>query len=158
MIIGSKGVPPTIRSSTGVSPVVPPSSTGVSPVKPPASAGDTKRLADLKKACEQFEAVFAKKLLGEMRKGVQETPLGDSAGSEIYKDMMDQALADSMASQGSLGIAKMLYKQFENQVAAAISPPAAGAPISPPAPGGESEPKRAGEGMPAPANTKNGFR
>lgn len=89
----------------------------------------TKNLAGLKKACEQFEAVFAKKLLGEMRKGVQETPLGDSAGSEIYRDMMDQALADAMASQGALGISKMLYKQFENQVAAAVNPPAPGGEI-----------------------------
>jgi len=29
----------------------------------------TKALKDLKKACEQFEAVFAKQLIGEMRKG-----------------------------------------------------------------------------------------
>lgn len=75
-----------------------------------------KQLKGLKKACEQFESVFAKKLLSEMRKGVKETPLGDSAGSEIYKDMMDQAIADSIATQGSLGIGKMLYKQFEKQV------------------------------------------
>jgi peptidoglycan hydrolase FlgJ len=91
-------------------------SAGVSPAqaaKPPES----KQLKDLKKACEQFEAVFAKKLLSEMRKGVKEVQLGDAAGSEIYKDMMDQAIADSMAKQGALGIGKMLYKQFEKQVA-----------------------------------------
>jgi Rod binding domain-containing protein len=52
-----------------------------------------------------------------MRKGVKEIQLGDAAGSEIYKDMMDQAIADSMGHQGALGIGKMLYKQFEKQVA-----------------------------------------
>jgi flagellar protein FlgJ len=79
----------------------------------------SKELAGLKKACEQFEAVFAKQLLGEMRKGVKETPIGgDQAGSAIYKDMMDQSTADTIAHQGALGIGKMLYKQFEKQVAA----------------------------------------
>jgi peptidoglycan hydrolase FlgJ len=84
-----------------------------------------KELANLKKACEQFEAVFAKQLLSEMRKGVQETKIGDQAGSAIYKDMMDQTIADSVAHQGALGIGQMLYKQFEKQVAAgAIQSPA----------------------------------
>lgn len=84
---------------------------------------DSKQLKDLKKACEQFESVFAKKLLSEMRKGVQEVQLGDGAGSAIYKDMMDQALADAMAKQGALGIGKMLYRQFEKQVGATPSSP-----------------------------------
>ncbi len=82
---------------------------------PPAN---TKDLVALKKACEQFEAVFAKQLLSEMRKGVQETSLGDQAGSDIYKDMMDQAIGDSMAHQGALGIGQMLYKEFAAQVGA----------------------------------------
>lgn len=78
----------------------------------------SKELRDLKKACEQFEAVFAKKLLSEMRRGVKETQIGDQAGSEIYRDMMDQAIADSIAHRGSLGIGDLLYKQFEKQVTA----------------------------------------
>lgn len=77
-----------------------------------------KELAALKKACESFEAIFAKRLLGEMRKGVQDSMGGKAPGAEIYKDMMDQAIAESMAKQGSLGISRMLYKQFEKQVAA----------------------------------------
>jgi peptidoglycan hydrolase FlgJ len=81
----------------------------------------SKELAGLKKACEQFEAIFAKQLLGEMRKGVKEAMIGDQAGSAIYKDMMDQSIADSIAHQGALGIGKMLYKQFEKQVASAQS-------------------------------------
>ena len=87
----------------------------ITPAAPPAT---TKELKGLKKACEQFEAVFAKQLLSEMRKGTEETQMGDQAGSAIYKDMMDQAIGDSIAHQGALGIGQMLYKQFAAQVAA----------------------------------------
>jgi len=69
-------------------------------------------LAKLKTATQGFEAVFAKKLLGEMRKGIKDS-LGDKApGSDMYKDMMDQTVADSIASKGALGIGKMLYTQY----------------------------------------------
>jgi len=80
---------------------------------PPAT---TKDLKALKKACEQFEAVFAKQLIKEMRKGIKSSPMGDQAGSAIYQDMMDQSIGDSIAHSGSLGIGQMLYKQFAAQV------------------------------------------
>lgn len=90
----------------------------------PATANDpaTKQLRDLKKACQQFEAVFAKQLLSEMRKGVQQTSMGDKAGSAIYQDMMDQTIADAVAKKSGLGIGSMLYKQFEAQVEASSTP------------------------------------
>lgn len=83
-----------------------------------------KQLAGLKKACEQFEAVFAKQLLGEMQKG-SKSAFGDQPGGEIYKDMMDQSLADSISKRGALGIGQMLYKQFEKQVGGPAPIPAA---------------------------------
>jgi len=86
----------------------------------------TKELKSLKKACEQFEAVFAKQLLSEMRKGMPDTSIGDQAGSDIYKDMMDQAIGDSMARQGALGIGQMLYKEFAAQVAGSSTAPTQG--------------------------------
>ena len=90
-------------------------------VESAAGSAHSKQLKELKKACEQFEAVFAKQILGEMRKGIKETQIGnDQSGSAIYKDMMDQAIADSIGHQGGLGIGKMLYKQFEKQVSASL--------------------------------------
>jgi flagellar protein FlgJ len=104
------------------------SATGAVPVA--AAPGRSKELGALKKACEQFEAVFAKQLLGEMRKGLKDTQFGDQAGAAIYKDMMDQAIGDSIAHQGALGIGKMLYKQFEKQVAGTAGEPAEAATAS----------------------------
>lgn len=87
------------------------------------AAVDPKR-RQLKKACEQFEAIFAKELLGEMRKSTHQINLGgDQTGSEIYKDMMDQAIADAMAHQGALGIGKILYRQFEKALASSTDTP-----------------------------------
>ena len=99
----------------------------VTPVQPQASPASTHRLKELKKACEQFEAVFSKQLISEMRKGIKSS-MGDQPGSAIYQDMMDQAIGDSMAHQGALGIGQLLYKQFAKQVSAGVQPAATNIP------------------------------
>lgn len=80
--------------------------------------GAKPELAKLKKATDGFETMFVKKLLTEMRKGVKEVSFGDSTGSEVYQDLMDQAVAESVSKGGSLGIGKILYKQFAPQIIA----------------------------------------
>lgn len=69
---------------------------------------------DLKKATQQFEGYFLHELLKEMRKTVPDDKLlGDQGhGQEIFRDMMDQTLSDSMSSRGDVGIAKMMYDQL----------------------------------------------
>ena len=93
-----------------------------STAKQAANPVTEKRLRDLKRATEQFEAVFTKQLVSEMRKGIKST-MGDQPGRAIYQDMMDQAIGDSMAHQGALGIGQLLYKQFAKQVAGGSMPP-----------------------------------
>jgi Rod binding domain-containing protein len=80
--------------------------------------GASKDLKALKKATQEFEAVFAKKLLSEMRKGLKETSFGDTLGKDMYEDMMDDTMSKTMAEQGSLGIGKILYKDFAPKVVA----------------------------------------
>ena len=78
---------------------------------PPAL--DKKHL-DLKKATQQFEAYFVNELLKEMRKTVPKDTLvqDDGNGQQIFRDMMDQTLSDSMSGRGDLGMAKMMYDQL----------------------------------------------
>jgi flagellar protein FlgJ len=73
-----------------------------------------KKHQDLKKATQQFEGYFLHELLKEMRKTVPEDKLlGDQGhGQEIFRDMMDQTLSDSMSSRGDFGMAKMMYDQL----------------------------------------------
>jgi len=70
------------------------------------------QLEALKKATEGFEAIFLKKLFGQMRSTVQETKVGDSFGKDIYDDMFNEAIANDAAKKNSLGMAQMLYKQY----------------------------------------------
>lgn len=81
-----------------------------------AAAGAAPKLAKLRTAANQVEAVFLKDLLTEMQKGVQKVSFGQSYGSDIYQDMMNQTLADAASKSGSFGIGKILYQQFSKDV------------------------------------------
>lgn len=72
-------------------------------------------LQKLKKATQGVEAMFLKDLLSAMRKGMPDS-LSKMPGGEIYRDMFDQAVADSLSSKGTLGIGKVLYDQLSKQV------------------------------------------
>lgn len=83
-------------------------------IETPAPPALDKRHLDLKKATEQFESYFLHELLKEMRKTIpQDKLLGDDGhGQEIFRDMMDQKLSETMSERGDLGMAKMMYDQL----------------------------------------------
>lgn len=43
---------------------------------------------------------------------------GEGAGADIYQDLMDQSVADSVGKTGSLGISQLLYKQMAPRILA----------------------------------------
>ncbi len=78
-----------------------------------AIAGKDK--AGLKKATEEFEAVFVQILLKSMRDTVQDGGLVEkSQGRSMFEGMYDEELAKKMAEGRQMGIADMLYKQLSN--------------------------------------------
>jgi Rod binding domain-containing protein len=81
---------------------------------PAAPAPLDKKHEALKKATQQFESYFVDEMLKEMRKTIPEdTLLGDSDHQqEIFQDMSDQAVADSVSKTGSFGLAAMMYKEL----------------------------------------------
>ena len=80
----------------------------------PAKSAENARL---RKAAQDFEAVFLAQLLKSMRKTVPESELlGNSSESKIYRAMMDEELAAEMARSGGVGLADLLVEQ--------LSPPA----------------------------------
>ena len=83
-------------------------------IETPAPPALDKKHLDLKKATQQFEGYFLHELLKEMRKTIpQDKLLGDDRhGQEIFRDMMDQTLSESMAKRGDLGMAQMMYNQL----------------------------------------------
>jgi len=88
---------------------------------PTASASTVldKSHADLKKATQQFESYFVDQLFKEMRKTVpDDTLLGDSDHqTEIFTDMMDQSVSDSISKRGDFGLAKMMYSELSKHLA-----------------------------------------
>lgn len=68
----------------------------------------------LHKAATAMEATFIKMLLEQMQKG--SSMFGKSAGSGIYQDFFNQAVAESMASKSQFGIAALLEKQMASRL------------------------------------------
>ncbi|MFH1671940.1 MAG: rod-binding protein [Pseudomonadota bacterium] len=74
------------------------------------NAAEKKRL---KKACKDFEAIFIANMLKEMRKSIPKSGfLESSSGSDIYRSMMDQKVAEKIANDRGLGMGEMLFKQL----------------------------------------------
>ncbi len=78
------------------------------------TSGETaQEKAELKKACQLFEAQFLKMLWKEMRKTVPEGKLVHGGyGEEMFTDLLDQSVSDETAKGGSMGIADMLERQL----------------------------------------------
>jgi len=80
------------------------------------SEGET-RLQELKKATQEFEAVFIGYMLKVMRSTVEPAEEGEGAlGKDVYLSMFDQEIALQMARNSSLGIGEMMYRQLEQTV------------------------------------------
>ncbi|MGF7057736.1 rod-binding protein [Brassicibacter mesophilus] len=79
-------------------------------------AKDTNNDKELLKACQDFEEIFVHMLLKEMRSTIPEDGLMEkSTAREIFEDMYDQELANSMSKNNGIGIAKMLYNQMKTK-------------------------------------------
>jgi flagellar protein FlgJ len=84
----------------------------------PANSANADPRAQLRAAAEQFEAVFLRQMIGAMRQAKLADDWLDSSATEQFRDMADARLADTMAQQGSFGIAELLIQQFERTAAA----------------------------------------
>jgi len=71
----------------------------------------------VKESCRQFEAVLLRQILGEARKTViTSSEKKDSTETDIYNDMINNQMADSISRSGSFGLAKGLENQLVRQV------------------------------------------
>ncbi len=67
----------------------------------------------LEEVCKQFESVFAHHLLKVMGESVPEGLFEEGLASGIYKDMLYQSVATSIAESGALGIGDMLKHSMQ---------------------------------------------
>lgn len=68
----------------------------------------------LKEQCKDFESIFIKMMLDSMDKTLdhKNNPFHGGQGEEIFKGMLNQERAKSIAQTQSIGIAEMMYKQL----------------------------------------------
>jgi len=73
---------------------------------------DTQRL---KRACQEFEAIFLQQLLSAMRKGIPKSNLlPHTLARDVYESMLDMAIARAIAKGGGVGLGKMLFEQLKH--------------------------------------------
>jgi Rod binding domain-containing protein len=82
------------------------------PTAPDPSRNDEAALRQAERVLgvsRDLEALFTRHLLESGKVGLPGVS-GDAPGSEIYADLMRQAIADSAAKNGSLGLARMIQE------------------------------------------------
>jgi flagellar protein FlgJ len=99
-------------------------------------AGNTKisESDKVKESARQFEAILLRQILSESRKTViKSSDEGDSNEKDIYNDMIDNQMADSISRSGSFGLAKSIEKQLVHQVLPKAAAQAQPGPVASPA-------------------------
>lgn len=93
---------------------------GAAHAKPGAHQGGASAQVDRKASdpklyeqCQEFESLFVKMMLSEMRKSVDKAGLVDGGMAEdIFQDMLYDEYALSMAKNGGFGLANQVYDQL----------------------------------------------
>jgi flagellar protein FlgJ len=73
---------------------------------------------DLHKAAQGFEAVFLRQLIGAMRQAKLAEEMFGSGATDNFRELADARTAESMASLGQFGIARMIEQQLAGKVQA----------------------------------------
>jgi len=108
-------------------------------------AADARSLEDLKRAARedprqaakkvatQFEALYMQMVLKSMREATPRSGLLDSQEQDMYRGMLDQQVAQQIASKGT-GLSDVIARQLSRAMPNAAATPATGAPVSANAP------------------------
>ena len=82
-------------------------------LRQPQDLNVKKDIKGYEKAAKEFEAFFAYYLLKTMRESVPKSGLlNPGVGGDMYASMMDEKVAESIASNGGLGLSQLLIKQM----------------------------------------------
>jgi len=74
---------------------------------------------EMKKACQEFEALFLSMMYKQMKASIPKSGLiPEDAGSEIFESMFDEKLMEEAAKGRGIGLADTLYKQLSGRLSA----------------------------------------
>jgi Rod binding domain-containing protein len=79
-----------------------------------ADSSPVDKKSKLYEQCQEFESIFVKMMLKEMRKSVDKSDSLISGGwaEDIYQDMLDDEYSKSIAAKAGFGLSEQLYKQL----------------------------------------------
>ncbi|MBN1571492.1 MAG: peptidoglycan DD-metalloendopeptidase family protein [Acidobacteria bacterium] len=84
-----------------------------------SEAAGPKQRSEIRKAAQQFEAVFIANMLKVMRETIEESGLLEGGfGKSIYTELFDQEVSLSLAKRGVLGIADLLERNILENLSA----------------------------------------
>lgn len=72
-----------------------------------------RELSKLRKASQDFEAMFVRQLVAEMRKSSTSSLMVEGVQADVYASFMDDAIANAVVTGKGIGIAQLLYKELE---------------------------------------------
>lgn len=75
----------------------------------------------LREAAQQFESLMLQMMLKSMRDAAPQDGLMDSDQSRFYTSILDQQVAQNLASQGKLGFAKLIEQQLGRNLPSGLS-------------------------------------
>lgn len=76
--------------------------------------GDEKQL---RKACEQFEEMFLRLMMKNMRQTVKSSGIEENSfARETYQEMLDNELAKECAKGEGIGISSLMYDQLKKSI------------------------------------------
>jgi Rod binding protein len=76
----------------------------------------TSKKQKLRKACNDFEAIFISKMWEKMRSTLPKDGYLHSPQEDMYTSMFDRDFAEKMAADGGIGLGDMLYSQLQNRL------------------------------------------
>jgi Rod binding domain-containing protein len=84
------------------------------PMSPaPADRAADPRQNELRRAAEEFEAIFLAQMLAPMFAGLETDGLGGGGmGEEIFRPMLIERYAEALAQAGGVGIADSIVREF----------------------------------------------
>jgi murein DD-endopeptidase MepM/ murein hydrolase activator NlpD len=90
---------------------------------PPAAAPQSSVKDDVGQAARMLEAYFLRRIMAEVRTSAGEgSLLAPGFGGEVFREMLDGALADQMAESGGVGLASMITEQLRGESGPAAAP------------------------------------
>ncbi len=70
----------------------------------------------LEQAAQAFEAIFVRNMIGAMRSASLGEDLLGNSGSDQFRTLMDDQIADRMVQHNGLGIADLLISQWKDKI------------------------------------------